>query len=293
MSCHDPRKPAGAVERFTFDSRGLTLVGDRRAGAASRPALVFLHGGGQTRHSWDRTAAQLATAGWETFQLDARGHGESDWDPAGDYGAAAFQRDLDAFLDYSGRPVVLIGASLGGLTALAVAAERPDSVVGLVLVDVVVEFEPSGADRIRDFMVGNPDGFSSLEEVADAVAAYNPHRRRPPTVDGLRRNVKRGEDGRWRWHWDPAFASPSADSRRRVDTERLGATAAARIRAPTLLVRGMQSDVVSDAGLADMRRRIPSAEVIAVGDAGHMVVGDDNDIFTEALGGFLSRLDPT
>lgn len=278
-----------APERFTFESGGLTLVGDHRPGSRSWP-LVFLHGGGQTRHSWDRTARRLAAVGWETFQLDSRGHGESDWDPAGDYGNAAFHNDLVAFLLTLGGAAVLIGASLGGFTSLEVTAEHPELVAGLVLVDVVVKFEPSGVDRIRAFMTGNQDGFASLEEVADAVATYNPHRPRPQNIDGLRKNVSRGEDGRWRWHWDPQFTASSAETRRRADTERIGEVAAARVAAPTLLVRGMKSDVVSDAGLADMRSRMPTARVVEVGAAGHMVVGDDNDLLTGALDGFLAGL---
>jgi pimeloyl-ACP methyl ester carboxylesterase len=280
---------APPAERITFTSGGLTLVGERRPGPADRPPLVFLHGGGQTRHSWDRTALRLAEAGWETTLLDARGHGDSDWDPAGDYRIDAFVDDLIAFLGTLVRPAVLVGASLGGITALTVAGEHPKLVAGLVLVDVVVRLEPRGVDRIRAFMTEHPDGFASLEEVADAVAAYNPHRPRPRSLDGLRKNVRQGEDGRWRWHWDPAFMSIPDEPQRRVRAERLEA-AADQVTAPTLIVRGMQSDIVSDAGLEDMRRRVPAATVVEVGAAGHMVAGDDNDVFAGALEAFLDKL---
>jgi pimeloyl-ACP methyl ester carboxylesterase len=278
------------AERLTFRSAGITLVAERRPGPAGRPPLVFLHGGGQTRHSWDRTAVRMSEVGWETFQLDARGHGDSDWDPDGDYRIDAFVDDLIAFLGTLGRPAVVVGASLGGITALTVAGEHPGLVAGLVLVDVVVQLEPRGVDRIRAFMTEHPDGFGSLEEVADAVAAYNPHRPRPRSLDGLRKNVRQGEDGRWRWHWDPAFMSIPDEPQRRIRAERLEA-AADRVTAPTLIVRGMQSDIVSDAGLEDMRRRVPSARVVEVGGAGHMVAGDDNDVFAGALEQFLEALD--
>jgi pimeloyl-ACP methyl ester carboxylesterase len=280
---------APASERVTFESGGLTLVGDRRPGPTSRPPLVFLHGGGQTRHSWDRSALRLAEAGWETIELDARGHGDSDWDPGGDYRIDAFVSDLIAVLGSVGRPAVLVGASLGGITALTVAGEHPELVAGLVLVDVVVRVERRGVDRIRAFMTEHQDGFRSLEEVADAIAAYNPHRPRPRSLDGLRKNVRQGEDGRWRWHWDPRFMSIPDEPQRLIRAERLEA-AAARVTAPTLIVRGMQSDIVSDAGLADMRRRVPTAQVVGVGWAGHMVAGDDNDVFAGALEEFLDRL---
>jgi pimeloyl-ACP methyl ester carboxylesterase len=279
-----------APQRFDFESDGLTLVGDRRPGSAARPPLVFLAGGGQTRHSWDRTAERLAGSGWETFQLDARGHGESDWDPDGDYGMEAFVGDLLAFLRTLGRPAVLIGASLGGITSLTVAGEHPELVAGLVLVDVVVKIAPEGRERIRSFMTDHPNGFSSLEEVADAIAAYNPNRPRPRSLDGLHKNVRQGEDGRWRWHWDPVFMSIPDEPQRQVRGERLE-TAAERIVAPTLIVRGMRSDIVTDAGLEDMRRRVPAAEVVEVDAAGHMVAGDDNDVFAGALEQFLRTLD--
>jgi pimeloyl-ACP methyl ester carboxylesterase len=128
-----------------------------------------------------------------------------------------------------------------------------------------------------------------LEEVADAVGAYNPQRKRPANLDGLRKNVRQGEDGRWRWHWDPAYIEVDGERRTRLDPSRLG-PAAERIEIPTLLVRGLKSDVVSDAGLADMRRRIPQAQVAEVGGAGHMVAGDDNDVFAAALDGFLNGI---
>jgi pimeloyl-ACP methyl ester carboxylesterase len=280
---------APAPESFTFASGGLTLAGDRRPGDPARPPLVFLHGGGQTRHSWDRTADRMAAAGWEALTLDARGHGDSDWAGDGNYRIDAFIDDVVTLLGTLGRPAVLIGASLGGITSLAVSGEHPELVAALVLVDVVIKVEPRGVDRIRDFMTERPDGFANLEEVADAVAAYNPNRPRPRNLDGLRKNVRQGEDGRWHWHWDPVFMSIPDEPRRLVRQERLEA-AAERLVAPTLIVRGMRSDIVSDEGLADMRRRVPDAQVVEVGAAGHMVAGDDNDVFAGALEQFLSTI---
>jgi non-heme chloroperoxidase len=183
---------------------------------------------------------------------------------------------------------VLVGASLGGATALVAAAEHPELAQAIVLVDVVVRIEPAGVERIRDFMSANPDGFASLDEVAAAVAAYNPNRPRPSTLEGLRKNVRQRVDGRWYWHWDPAFMRIDDEPQRRIDPERLR-RAAASLVVPTLLVRGGRSDVVSDAGIADMLELVPHAEVVDVAAAGHMVAGDDNDVFASALEGFLAR----
>ncbi len=280
---------APAPESFSFTSGDLTLAGDRRPGDPSRPPLVFLHGGGQTRHSWDRTADRMAAAGWEALTVDARGHGDSDWAKDGNYGIDAFVGDVVVLLRTLDRPAVLVGASLGGITSLTIAGEHPELVAALVLVDVVIRNEPRGVERIRDFMTARPDGFATLDEVADAIAAYNPNRPRPRNLEGLRKNVRQGEDGRWRWHWDPVFMSIPDEPQRLVRQERLRA-AADRLVAPTMIVRGMRSDIVSDEGIEDMRRRVPGARVVEVGAAGHMVAGDDNDVFAGALEDFLSTL---
>jgi pimeloyl-ACP methyl ester carboxylesterase len=287
----DPRVPSPiAPERFTFDGDGVRLVGERWAAGDPRDVVVLLHGGGQTRHSWARTAQRLARDGRAAVAIDARGHGDSDWHPGQDYTLEGFVGDLGAYVETLDQPPVLVGASLGGITALVAAGDHPGLARGLVLVDVVVRLEPKGVQRIRDFMNADPDGFASLEDVADAIAAYNPVRPRPRSLDGLRKNVRQGEDGRWRWHWDPAFMRIDDEPQRRFDPERLRA-AAGRLEIPTLVVRGAQSDVVSDEGMADMMRLVPNAESVDVQAAGHMVAGDDNDIFGAALERFLARLD--
>lgn len=255
-------------EVFHFDGAGVGLVGERWAGADSGDLVLLLHGGGQTRHSWARTARRLAADGRTAIALDARGHGDSDWHPQHDYTLDGFVADLVGFISTLERPPVLVGASLGGITALAAVGEHPQIARGLVLVDVVVRIEPDGVARIRDFMRANPEGFSSLEQVADAIAAYNPLRRRPRNLDGLRKNVRQRADGRWYWHWDPAFMNIDDEPQRRIDPGKLRA-AATRVRIPTLIVRGRQSDVVSDEGLADMLRLIPHAQSVDVGAAGH------------------------
>ena len=280
---------ATASEPLAYASDGLRLVGERWEGGPGALTVLLLHGGGQTRHSWRRSAQRLAATGQTVIALDARGHGDSDWDPAHDYSLDAFARDLVAFCATLSDPPVLIGASLGGITALLCAGEHPGLARGLVLVDVVVRIEPAGVRRIQEFMTAHPDGFASLDEVADAVSAYNPVRRRPRNLDGLRKNVRLGDDGRWRWHWDPAFVSIDDEPQRDHDPARLRAAAAA-LTIPVLVVRGSQSDVVSDAGLADMLALVPHARAVDVGQAGHMVAGDDNDVFGARLEEFLDEL---
>jgi pimeloyl-ACP methyl ester carboxylesterase len=266
----------------------MRLVADRWDADASRGIVVLLHGGGQTRHSWARTARRLAGEGWTAIAADARGHGDSDRHPLGDYSLDGFVADLLALVATLDGVPALVGASLGGITALVGAGEHPGLARALVLVDVVVKIETAGRDRIRAFLAAHAGGFASLEEVADAISAYNPHRRRPPNLDGLRKNVRRHADGRWYWHWDPAFARIDDEPQRGADPARLR-DAATALRIPTLLVRGGDSDVVSKEGLADMLELIPQAESVEIPQAGHMLVGDDNDQFAACLEAFLSR----
>jgi pimeloyl-ACP methyl ester carboxylesterase len=275
---------------FQFDGSGASLTGERWAGGENG-IVVLLHGGGQTRHSWGRTAERLASSGWTAVALDLRGHGDSEWAPDQDYETAAFVGDLLAYLEPLNEPAVLVGASLGGITSLIVAGEHPELVRALVLVDVVVQLEAAGVDRIEAFLNARPDGFESLEEVAAAIAAYNPIRQRPTNLDGLRKNVRRGDDGRWYWHWDPAFMRAGSRPRRHIARLRLEG-AAEQLSLPTLVVHGGRSDVVSDEGVRDMVRRVPHAQVVDVAAAAHMVAGDDNDVFTAALDRFLAELKP-
>ncbi|WP_200902701.1 alpha/beta fold hydrolase [Mycobacterium sp. EPa45] len=278
----------------TVDFRGineLTLVADEwnrgTEQAADRPTILMLHGGGQNRFSWKNTGQVLADSGFHVVALDARGHGDSDRAPDADYSVDALSADVLLVLEQIGRPVVLIGASMGGLTSILVAEEAgPEVVTKLVLVDVVPRFEKDGSARIRDFMFSNVDGFENLEQAADAIAAYLPHRKRPSNLDGLKKNL-RFRDGRWFWHWDPAFlTAPKDDPFGRV--ERLE-QAAIDLTIPILLIRGKLSDVVSAEGVRDFLAKVPRAEFVELSDAGHTAAGDDNDAFSEAVVSFVTR----
>jgi pimeloyl-ACP methyl ester carboxylesterase len=263
-----------------------TIVGDRWDATDPQGTVLLLHGGGQTRHSWSRSGPRFADAGWTTISLDARGHGDSDWAPDGDYSMDALVGDLRRVVDAVGEPPVLIGASMGGMTALLAEGESPGLSRALVLVDVAPRIEPAGTRRILDFMASAPNGFGSLEEVADAIAAYNPHRKRPSNLTGLTKNVRRGDDGRWRWHWDPAFLRVRDEPGRDTGYTRLR-DAAQHVEVPTLLVRGASSDVVSPEGAAELQQLIAHA-VVREAKAGHMVAGDDNDVFATQVVQFLT-----
>lgn len=274
---------------------GVRLVADRWNAPEPTGTVILLHGGGQTRHSWHRAGSRFAAAGWDTLSLDARGHGDSEWAADGNYDYDAMVDDLRRVVEQSAlaRPPVLVGASMGGSTALVAAGEHPGEARGLVLVDIVPRIEPEGVDRVTSFMHGAPDGFASLDEVAAAIHAYNPHRTRPPSIEGLKKNVRQRENGRWYWHWDPAVMAPvdhpDAPRRALVGYERTVA-AARNLTIPTLLVRGKHSDIVSLEGVRELLEMVPSARFVDISGAGHMVAGDDNDVFGTAVLEFLATV---
>jgi pimeloyl-ACP methyl ester carboxylesterase len=269
----------------------LALVADewnRGVGTAhGRPSILMLHGGGQNRYSWKNTGQVLADDGFHVVALDSRGHGDSDRSPTADYSVDSLCADTLRVVDQIGGPTVLIGASMGGLTGILAAHEAgADVITKLVLVDVVPRFEKDGSARIRDFMFSGVDGFESLEQAADAVSAYLPHRAKPRSPEGLKKNL-RLRDGRWYWHWDPAFLTkPADDPFVRMD---MLEQAAIDLEIPILLIRGKLSDVVSAEGVQDFLTKVPRAEFVELSDAGHTAAGDDNDAFTDVVVEFVNR----
>lgn len=280
------------LERLTIRGAGLDLVADA-LGPVDAPCILFLHGGGQTRQSWGGALEEGAARGYRAISLDLRGHGESDWSVDGSYALDLFAADVRQVVAAVAKDPIIVGASLGGLTGMLVAANPPPVVRALVLVDVTPRIEAEGAREITAFMTSAPEGFASLEEAADAVAAYLPHRPRPKNTQGLQRNL-RLRDGRYYWHWDPAFMSthtrPNLDRGSHVPA---ALEAAARsLEVPTLLIHGGRSRVVSEEGVKDFMRLVPHAQVEEIPGAHHMVAGDANDAFANAVFAFLDEQAP-
>ncbi len=269
-------------------SDGVTSRGDAY-GDPALPPLVFLHGGGQTRHSWGETARKVAAEGWYVINLDSRGHGESDWCELGDYTTDAFVRDLTAVATQLSQPPVVVGASKGGVTALATEGENTGLLRSLVLVDITPKIESKGVSRILNFMTAKPEGYDTLEDVAESVAAYT-GRKRTTNLEGIRKNVRQNDSGRYVWHWDPKIISSALGEGLDKRTIRL-MEAAHNLSVPTLLVRGEKSDIVSAEGVQEFRDAVKHAEFIDVKEASHMVAGDQNTVFSDAVIDFISRLD--
>ena len=268
----------------TADGLALAVA---RFGEGSR-AIVFAHGGGQTRHAWEMTARAVAERGWTAYTFDLRGHGDSDRASDGVYTLDGFADDVCAVAQLAGGEPVLVGASLGGAASLIAAGERAIAATGLVLVDIGVRARDAGVERIVAFMREHVDGFASLDEAAAAVAAYAP-RSRAARPEGLHKNLRRDADGRYRWHWDPRLlANFDLDQVSRNARMEAALRGIAERGLPMTVVHGGRSDILDDA-TAEETARLAGGTVTRVDDAAHMVAGDANDAFTGGLLAFIER----
>lgn len=288
MSTQAPRM--GTAERREFSGfAGGPLVADVH-GPVGAPTVLLLHGGGQTRHAWGRAAQTLGDAGWRTVALDLPGHGDSAWAADGDYRIEVLADTMLGVWRELGTPLAVVGASLGGLISMA-AVGRTDAppISALVLVDIAPRMEEAGVERIVSFMRARPDGFASLEEAAQHIAAYRGRPMEGP-IEGLKKNLRLNAQGRWNWHWDPQLMSEANHNHRR-DAD--GYERALRgLRAPILLLRGQRSDVISEEDARALVQTMPQARFIDLKGAGHMVAGDANDAFVASVAAFLHEVMP-
>jgi len=268
---------------------GQRLAADLYGPEDGTPVLL-IGGMGQTRHSWRRVALRLADSGRRAITLDFRGHGESDRAPDGDYSYPRQVADIAAVAGAVGRPMVLVGNSLGGKISLAAAGSAgPEVALAVALVDAVPRSRPDGIATVAQSTQISSDGFASPDEAAAQLAAARGQAVAPGAGERLRRNMRQSEDGRWHWHWDAGYRDP----RHRIG---LGAgsayleTVAPKVTVPALLAWCELSEVVDADGVEALRALIPQLEVEVIPGARHMLVGDENDIFADALMRFLDRI---
>ena len=269
--------------KFTM-SDGVKIIADIW-NAGNKKTILLAHGGGQTRHSWAGTARLLAQSGYQVINYDARGHGDSGWSEDNAYPIERRWSDMKKICDCINGPIAIIGASMGGVSALygVSSGYRPKA---LVLVDIVPNAERSGMQRVQSFMRSGVSGFSSVADAADTVAKYNPDRPRPKSTDGLKKNLRLRADGRWYWHWDPGMLDMDIDEERALLARTVDSLAKVD-NLPVLMVRGEKSDVVKRATADQFHQRVPFVQLVSIRGAGHMVAGDKNDHFFDAISSFL------
>jgi pimeloyl-ACP methyl ester carboxylesterase len=286
---------------------GFTLVDDRQVhylswGRRTASPVVCLHGGGQTAYMYEEMGAALGDR-WYVVAPDLPGHGDSDVDlsVAGTtmgLDRRALATSVEDFLDHIGvDEAVFVGASLGGITSLTIAAQSPSRVAGIALVDIGHRLEDEGVRRIVDFMT-RYDSFGSLEEAAAAVAEYLPNRRGPTSPERLKRNLRQRADGRWEWKHAlgrrlRAAGEEMPDDFKPGDWRALTAgmdVELAQLQCPVLVMRGSRSDVLSDEGAQEVAALIPDARLATIGAAGHHAAGDNPETTVTLVRGFLDEV---
>jgi pimeloyl-ACP methyl ester carboxylesterase len=275
---------------MAFLGHGKIAIAATEAGPDDGPLVLLAHGGGQTKRAWRKATDRLNAGGFRTVAIDLRGHGESGWAADAAYDLSDFARDILSVVDQLGRPPAFVGASLGGLAGLIAEGElRPGTFASLTLVDVTPRMDPEGAGRIGAFMSRHvEDGFASLEEAAAVIGDYTANREKRGASEGLSHYLKQRADGRYRWHWDPAFMQ-AGTVRFATAADRLERAARA-LRLPVQLVRGQKSELVSEEAAKAFLEFVPGARFDDIAGAGHMIVGDRNDAFSDAIWDFLADI---
>ncbi len=290
--------PHSQVPRHDVPSGGrscFTIIEGRQVhyldwGALAAPPVLCLHGGGQTSYMYEELGNALRGR-YHVLAPDLPDHGDSD--PAHEFGRHALASTLPALLAHFGlQRVAIVGASLGGIVAITHAAQFPEHVAAIVLIDVGHKLEEEGVRKIIEFMSAH-ESFASLEEAAQEISKYLPYRKsfRP---EKLRRNLRQRPDGRWVWKhgYNRRLRASSADGETHdwrnvvdgLDTD------AAALRCPVLVLRGSASDVLSHQGAEEVAALIPGARVATVANAGHLAAGDNPESTVGLITSFLEQM---
>lgn len=258
-------------------------------GPSSAPLVVCLHGGGQTAYMWEELGEALRD-GYHVLAPDLPWHGDSD--PTDDMGRQAIAAGIPRLLrEFGYGEAAFVGASLGGIVSLTLAAARPGVARAIALIDIGHRLEDEGVNRIIDFMTRH-ESFASLEEAAAAVAEYLPHRR-AVQPENLRRNLRQRDDGRWEWKHaygrrlraeGPQGGSGWRDLMAGLDDE------VTTLTCPVLVLRGSASDVLSNEGAEEVAALIPDARLATIGSAGHHAAGDNPESTVGLVRGFLAEV---
>jgi len=271
-----------------YQDRTLTLRGLRFHyldwGTEGKPPFVLLHGGAQTAHSWDDFAPGVRND-YHVYALDQRGHGDSDWAPDGDYSRHTQCEDIAAWVANLKLPsFILAGLSMGGINAITYTARYPEQVRALIIIDVGPEIETRGRENIQNFT--RIDELDSFEAFIERAHRFNPRRSLENLRQRLSHNLKQLPSGKWTWKFDQQRLT--AGIRSGIDPEGLWEDVR-KIRCPTLIVRGGESDILSPAAAERLQAAIPNSRLTIVPSAGHSVMGDNPEGFAAVVQEFLGK----
>lgn len=259
--------PNPQVTRISHQLEDGRHVSALKWGSAS-PKIVFVHGSAQNAHTWDTVCLALGEA---VLAVDLPGHGHSSWRDDGDYSPRTLAFDIAPIIERHAPDTALVcGMSLGGLTTLALAYQRPDLVDRLMMVDITPGVTGEKAKAISDFVNG-PQSFASFDDLLARTIEHNPTRSQSSLRRGILHNARQLDDLSWVWRYDRR----SHPRRERSESVAAGMwEMIERLPCPLTLVRGGTSPVVDDADVVELRRRKPDAVVHVVDGAGHSVQGD-------------------
>ncbi|HEY8546146.1 MAG TPA: alpha/beta hydrolase [Acidimicrobiales bacterium] len=244
------------------------------------PELVLLHGGAQNAHTWDTVALALRPRSLVAIDLPGHGHSADARATDGSSAVAAAEDVAPVIRTLAPDATAVVGMSFGGLTAIALAGLAPELVRSLGLVDVLPGLASKNAAHIMAFVSG-PPAFASFDELLERTVQFNPHRSRSSLRRGILHNAARQPDGTWVWRHSrgPAGAAGRVAGIKAQGDQLYGdlwaSLEAAAGRGPVLLCRGLREDsVLRDGDVDELRRRVPSAQVVDFPGAGHSIQGD-------------------
>jgi flavin reductase (DIM6/NTAB) family NADH-FMN oxidoreductase RutF/pimeloyl-ACP methyl ester carboxylesterase len=275
-----------------YGSDGLRLAFDA-VGDPSAPCVLLLPGFGQTRAAWTKAAKALAAAGRYAVTVDPRGHGDSDWSAEHRYEFGDLVQDVVAIVKQLPSRPAIVGAQMGGLAALAAIGENPGPIASaLVLVDAAPRMTRTGLDRATLLMTRDAHGFATTEEAAQALLEHTGGAETVVDLAEVKRHLRRADNGRFRWHVDPAYNGFEVGPEVRLAAQGRLSAAAAALDIPTLLVRGASSTKVDRQSVDEFRALVPHAEVAEIPGVGDVIIGRRNDAFDIAVLDFLEAADP-
>lgn len=269
-------EPRPHVERVTHklnDGRQLSglLWGGIDTDSNTSPHVVYLHGGAQNAHTWDTVIVALRDV--PALCIDLPGHGHSEWRSDSKYSPVDMAEDVASMMDeYAPQAELVVGMSLGGLTANCLAATFPWLVRNLMVVDVTPGVDRQKAEDIHRFIDG-PQTFESFNELLERTIAFNPTRTESSLRRGILHNAHRSNDGTWQWRYDRSgLAGGDQDAFNSVHSQLWELVS--DVTSHYHLVQGALSPVVDDADIQQLLSLQQDARVTVVEDAGHSIQGD-------------------
>ena len=276
----------------TVEVNGLNLQYNEWGEARTRHALILLHGYGETSGIWQESATELARE-YRVIALDQRGHGGSQRATDHNYSRNSQVEDLEAFVDGLGlRTVTLIGHGMGGANALCFAAEHPEVVTALVVIEAAPEVLRSGIENLRR-LFASADEFSTLDDAVETFAHFFPYATEEQLARRVRATVTATAEGSYAWNFDPIFRDatarppePDPGQRRMVNLW----DCVERVQCPVMIVRGSETDMLTPEAIQRLHRRIPGSRVSLIEEAGHAVPSDQPAALGQHIREFLQSL---